>query len=95
MGASTSNSALVSSNASASAELAQGSPNMPWWAQEMGMTEAEYWGGLQQAETSGPNQSGNRMQPVTVTQVRDMPTADHPAISPRSCMQFSKHCPVQ
>jgi len=46
------------------------SSGMPWWAQEMGMTEEEYWGGLQETGASQADLTGNRITPVQVTQVR-------------------------
>lgn len=45
------------------------SSGMPWWAQEMGMTTEEYWGGLHVAGTSQADLTGNRITPVQVTQV--------------------------
>ncbi|DBA80423.1 TPA: hypothetical protein ACH3X2_007360 [Trebouxia sp. C0005] len=44
------------------------SSGMPWWAQEMGMTTEEYWGGLHVAGTSQADLTGNRITPVQVTQ---------------------------
>ena len=52
------------------AEASSDNASMPWWAQEMGMIEAEYWSGLHecnQAIDHGSQQS--RITPVEVTQV--------------------------
>lgn len=43
---------------------------MPLWAEEMGMTEEEYWGGLQETGASQADLTGNRITPVQVTQAR-------------------------
>ncbi|DBA73446.1 TPA: hypothetical protein ACH3X1_011479 [Trebouxia sp. C0004] len=41
---------------------------LPWWAQEMGMIQEEYWGGLQDTGASQADLTGNRVTPVQVTQ---------------------------
>jgi len=46
------------------------SSGMPQWAQEVGMTEEEYWGGLQETGPSQADLTGIRVTPVQVTQVR-------------------------
>ena len=43
---------------------------MPCWAQEMGMTEEDYWSGLQETGPSQADLTGIRNAPVHVTQVR-------------------------
>ena len=47
----------------------QSSSCMPWWAQEMGMTEEEYWTGLIEAERDQCGAAGPSIQARQVTQV--------------------------
>ncbi|DBB18793.1 TPA: hypothetical protein ACH3X3_000394 [Trebouxia sp. C0006] len=56
----------LSASASVSTKAADAlmSTGLPCWAQEMGMTEEEYWGGLQE---TGPSQA-DLIMPVQVTQ---------------------------
>lgn len=46
--------------------------SVPWWAQEMGMTEEEYWSGLHSyssAAASGPDMTPVTAKKVEMTQV--------------------------
>ena len=60
----------VSASVPTKAADAQLSSGLPWWAQEMGMTEEEYWSGLQETGASQADLTGIRITSVQVTQVR-------------------------
>ena len=65
-------SASPSASSHESSAGASSSPGLPWWAQEMGMTEEEYWSGLQEAGPTQADLTGNRLQPVQITQASAM-----------------------
>ena len=62
-------SASPSATSHESSAGASSSSGLPWWAQEMGMTEEEYWSGLQEAGLTQTDLTGDRLQRVQVTQV--------------------------